>query len=213
MNRTQKLNGLALALLVFGNATLGLAQTAKEVFNSSEPITYLGIDFSDIKFLGESAADVDAIKNKWFAAINDVVVNEPKKYDLKKAFQRSDVPSDLSYVSAKNQTADASKIISFKSEDYSRFTPAIIADKVKGYNFGGKKGVGLLFITEGWNKNEKEASMYVTLVDMASRRVIFTERMTGKAGGFGFRNFWVHPVLDVIEQIERRKFKEWKARG
>ncbi|MBC7891267.1 MAG: hypothetical protein H7Y12_03565 [Sphingobacteriaceae bacterium] len=212
MNRTQKLNGLALALLVFGNATFGLAQTAKEVFNSSEPITYLGVDFSDVKFLGESAADVDAIKNKWFAAINDVVVNEPKKYDLKKAFQKSDVPSDLSFVTAKNATADASKIISFKSEDYSRFTPATIASKVKEYNFGGKKGVGLLFITEAWNKNTKEASMYVTLLDMGSRRVIFTERMTGSGRGFGFRNFWVHPVLDVIEQIERRKLKEWKAR-
>lgn len=212
MKRTQPLNRLAFALLVFGNASFGLAQTAKEVLNSSDPITYLGVDFSELKYIGDSGADVDAIKNKWFAAINDVVVNEPKKYDLRKAFQKSDVPSDLSFVTARNATAESGKIISFKSDDYSRFTPATIAAKVKEYNFGGKKGVGLLFITEAWNKNLKEASMYVTLLDMGSRRVIFTERMTGKAGGFGFRNFWVHPVLDVIEQIERRKLSEWRNR-
>jgi hypothetical protein len=197
--------------LVCGTLQSVMAQTAKDIFNSSEtPITYLGIDFTNAKLIGDPGADAIDIRNRYFSSINEVVINEPKKYDLQKALEKSNVSNDLSFVRAKNEKVDADKIKSSSSSDANRFSKSTIEDIVKGYNFGGKKGVGLMFIMESMDKTAKQGSMYVTFIDMASRKVILTERMTGEAGGFGFRNYWVKPVSDVIEKIQKRKYKEWK---
>lgn len=212
MKRTQKSSLLVLLLLLGGFAQSAFAQKAKDIFNSSEtPITYLGIDFTRAKLIGDAGADAIEIRNKWFASINDVVVNEPKKYNLQKALEKSSISSDLSFVMEKNSKADVAKLLSSNSNDDSRFTKETIDEIVKGYNFGGKKGVGMMFIMESMNKSASNGSMYVTFIDMGSRKVLYTERMTGKAGGFGFRNYWVKPVYEVIEKIDKSKYKEWQS--
>jgi hypothetical protein len=92
-----------------------------------------------------------------------------------------------------------------------RLAKSDIESIVKGYNFEGKKGIGLMFIMESMNKSAKQGNMYVTFIDMASRKVLFTERMSGEAGGFGFRNYWVRPVSEVIEKIQKSKYKQWRS--
>ena len=48
---------------------------------------------------------------------------------------------------------------------------------------------------------------------MGSRKLLMTERMEGKTGmAFGFRNFWANPIRHIIEDIEKKKFSEWKAK-
>ncbi len=197
--------------LVCGSLQSVMAQTAKDIFYSSEtPITYLGIDFTNAKLIGDPEADAFEIKNRYFSSINEVVINEPKKYDIQKAIEKSNFSYDLSFVRAKNEKVDADKIKSSSSSDALRLTKSDIENTVKGYNFNGKKGIGLMFIMESMNKSAKQGNMYVTFIDMASRKVLFTERMSGEAGGFGFRNYWVRPVSEVIEKIQKRKYKEWR---
>ena len=124
------------------------------------------------------------MKEKHFPGINQVVINEPKKYDLAKAFKKP-ITNDISVTEKVNATIDADKIKSSSSSDESRLDEAAIQKVVSQYDLNGKKGVGLVFIMEGLNKPGAKGSMYVTFIDMATRKVIFTERMTGKAGGFG----------------------------
>ena len=83
---------------------------------------------------------------------------------------------------------DAEKIIASGEVKEDRFTNATIESIVRGYNFSGKKGIGLMFIMETMNKASATASMYVTFINLSSGKVLLTERMTAKAAGFGFRN-------------------------
>ena len=84
---------------------------------------------------------------------------------------------------------------------------------VRGFDFAGKKGVGLLFVVDGMSKAKKGANIWVTFIDMGTKKVLMTERMEGKATmAFGFRNYWANPLRDVINDIEKKKFKEWKAK-
>jgi hypothetical protein len=42
-----------------------------------------------------------------------------------------------------------------------------------------------------------------------------TERMEGKLnklGGFGFKNYWAAPFKDVIDEIKKKKYSEWKSK-
>ncbi len=189
------------------------AQTAKELFNSTEtPVTYLGIDFTQARLINDAGASATDLKEKHFPGINQVVVNEPKKYDLAKAF-RKPITNDISVTEKVNATIDADKIKSSSSSDESRLDAAAIQNVVNQYDLGGKKGVGLVFIMEGLNKPGAKGSMYVTFIDMATRKVIFTERMTGKAGGFGYKNYWAKSVFEVLEDIQKKKYNEWKNKN
>ncbi|MBC9912275.1 hypothetical protein [Chitinophaga varians] len=173
--------------------------------NTDTPFTWLGVDFTQARLLGDAAAsDI----NRHFAGINDVIRNEPKKYDVKGAFHRSSVEFDLSETNQRNADINVDKMKSENEADYSRLKPEDITKLVKGYKFGDKKGIGVLFVMEGMSKTEKEAAMYVTVVDMSSRNVLMTERMTGKAQGFGFRNYWAYTVHKVLEHIDYKKLKE-----
>jgi len=84
---------------------------------------------------------------------------------------------------------------------------------VKGFDFKGKKGLGVLLVCEAMSKSEKAIALWVTFVDMSSRKVLLTDRVEGKtAMGFGFRNFWAGGIKSALEQIEKKKYKEWKAK-
>jgi hypothetical protein len=187
------------------------AQTTKDIFSAATPITYLGVDFSKAKLINDASADANALKTKVYSSINQVVINEPKKYDLNKALARTNITNDIGVTEAQNAKTEIDSIKTFNAADFSRFNAATIDKMIKGYNFNGKKGIGLVFIVEAMSKTEEKAAVWVTFVNMETGKVLLTERMLGKAGGFGFRNYWVKPIAEIIEDIQKSKYKQWSA--
>jgi|KBSMisStandDraft_5_1062788.scaffolds.fasta_scaffold148526_2 hypothetical protein len=186
------------------------AQTFKDVFNPETTITYLGIDFTNVKVIGHQEGEVMDLADRQFSGINQLVLDEPKKYDVAGALHRSNVPSDISFVKAKNKTISADKIASTDVADEKHLTEADINGIVKGYDFGGKKGIGFLFIMESMSKKSEHGSMYLTFVDMATSKVLHTERVSEKPGGFGLRNYWAKTIYEAIDDIHDSKYKEWQ---
>lgn len=214
MKRTNKLNWLIAALLFCGISTASFSQTLKDVFSNSEsPIVYLGIDFSKARLL--STGDPDEIRNRLYGSINELIVNEPKKFDLKGAFFKSNIDHDFSAVTKNNTKANLNDILSTNSADFSRFKEADIAAMVKSLDLAGKQGIGLLFVMEAMRKVEKngDAAIWVTLIDMKTKKMLMTERIESKtSAGFGFRNYWASTIKNLIETIEKKKYKEWKEK-
>jgi hypothetical protein len=186
------------------------AQTFKDVFNDATTVTYLGIDFTNVKVIGHMSSEVEDLVDRQFSAINELVLNEPKKYDLDKAFHKTGVPNDLKYVEAKNKTITESNVTSTDPSDESHLAKTAIDGIVKGYDFGGKKGIGFLFIMESMSKKSEHATMYLTFVDMATNKVLYTERVSEKAGGFGLRNYYAKPIYEALDDMAGSKYKEWK---
>lgn len=200
------------AVAIAGLSKPVFSQTAKGIFNSGTPITYLGVDFTQARLINDAGASATDLKEKHFPGINQVVINEPKKYDLEKTFKTT-VTSDISVTEKVNATLDADKIKSSSSSDENRLTAADIQNAVNQYDLTGKKGVGVVFIMEGLNKAGAKGSMYVTFIDMATKKVLLTERMVGKAGGFGYKNYWAKSVYEVLEDIKKSKYKEWQTKN
>ena len=191
-----------------------MAQTMKDVFSSSEtPLTYLGIDFTKARLIDDATANEMDIRDRQFAGINDVVVNEPKRYDINGAFNKSDVAHDLGPVGKRNKKVNADEIKSTSTADFSRLKEADINNLVKGFDFENKKGVGILFVMEGMSKSQKAASIWVTFVDMKTKKVLMTERIEAKAAAsFGFRNYWASTIRNLLETIDKKKYNEWKKK-
>ncbi|HLK30152.1 MAG TPA: hypothetical protein VKT28_16340 [Puia sp.] len=204
---------LLLAIAFFACHSFTFAQTAKDVFTNSEtPIIYLGIDFTKAKmidFLTESQFDM---RDKNFPASNEVVITEEKKYGLKEAFHKSYIDHDLGPVSNRNSKINAEEIKSTNTADFHRLQTSDIETLVRGFDFGDKKGVGLLFVCEGVSKSQKSAAFWVTLIDMKAKKVLMTERMEGKIGGFGMRNTLATGIKNVLDDIEKKKYAEWKTK-
>ncbi|MBC7686873.1 MAG: hypothetical protein H7211_01705 [Aquabacterium sp.] len=208
-----KLTSLVAFLFLLGTTQPLFAQSLKEVFNSPEtPVFYLGVDFTLARLIDAPEVASD-IRDRQYPAINDLIVNESKKYDLAAAFHKSNIDHDLGLVAKRNAKINTEEIKSTNSADYNRLKEEDITKLVNGFNFEGKKGIGLLFVADGMSKGKKSEGLWVTLIDMAAKKVLMTERMEGKTGmAFGFRNYWATPIRAVIDDIEKKKYKEWKSK-
>jgi hypothetical protein len=206
-----KLTALAIALIAT-QLTLS-AQTLKDLFTNSEtPLMYYGVDFTKAKVIDDDKANALDIRDRQFTAINELIINESEKFDIKSAFNRT-VDHDISSVGKRNEKVNVEEIKSTSSADYHRLKDTDIPAIVKGIDAGNiKKGVGLVFIVEGMSKSEKHIAVWVTLFDPKTKKVLLTERMEGKAAGFGFRNYWAGGIKDVINDIKKSKYSAWKSK-
>ncbi|MEI9944642.1 MAG: hypothetical protein WDN26_10535 [Chitinophagaceae bacterium] len=214
MKKIPRLSWVFTALLFCTISASSFSQALKDVFSNSEsPIVYLGIDFSKARLLDQG--NPDDIRNKLYNSINQLIINEPKKYDLKGAFHKGNIDHDLSAVTAKNDKANINDIISTNSSDFNRFKESDISSMVRELNLSGKKGVGLVFVMEAMRKLDKkgDAAIWVTFVDMGTKKVLMTERIESSASmAIGFRNYWASTIKKLIDLIDSRKYDEWKQK-
>lgn len=215
MKQTQKLSWLLALVMFFAGSTTSFSQTIKDFFNNtSTPLTYLGIDYTKNKLINDPGGNASDIKSRIYNSMNDVVVAEMgKNYNIAGAFSRSGgVSADIIAVTERNDKISAGDIMSSSAADFNRLTETDIANCVKALNLKGKEGIGLVFVMEGMKKEEKKSygSVWVTLIDMKTKKVLMTERMEQEAAGFGFRNFWVSIIKRSLIEIDKKKYKVWK---
>jgi hypothetical protein len=192
------------------------AQDAKAVFSSNE-IVWFGLDFSKAKFVGSFDQGMGAgpasgsdMKNKYVPGLNDLIAKEQPKFDLKKAFRKDNVIYDLKSINEINKSLDPDACMVYNE---GKIDPNEISSMVKKYTPDIKKeGIGLSFIVENLNKNTQMADVYVTFFDIASKKVLFTEKMNGKAMGVGIRNYWAGSIKDILKQIDESQYKNWKIK-
>ena len=154
MKHINKLSWLVTIVLFCGIATSAFSQTLKDVFSNNKlPIVYLGIDFSKAKLL--DTGDSNDIKNRLYASINQLIINEPKKFDLKGAFRKDNIDYDFAAVNKSNAQINENEIISTNSADFNRFKEVDIANMVKNLDLAGKTGIGILFVMESMRKMDK----------------------------------------------------------
>ena len=215
MKRLLQTNRLVLALFFYSSIQSLSAQTLKDVFTSSETqILYLGIDYTEVRVINNTSGTGVQVRD-FFPLINNVVITEPKKYDLEGAFNKSSINNSLGIVTKRNEKINGENILSTESSDYNRLKEEDISNLVKGIDFEKKKGLGLLFVVEAMKKVDKGgiSSVWVTIVDMGAGKMLMTERMEGiTGGGFGFRNYWASTIFNIIETINKKKYKEWKRK-
>jgi hypothetical protein len=206
----QFIQKLALLVLFAALHEVADAQTKPNPFAAEVPLVYLGVDFTQVRVINDASAIPSDIKNRHFEGINLLIMTESKKYDWQKALEKTSISSDLSLVKARNDKVDETKILSTNTADETRLKQEDIEKMVKQYDFSGKKGVGLIVFMESLSKTSKNGSMWVTFVDMDTKKLILTERMVGSAMGFGFRNYYAYTVYKVIQDIKKNKLSAWR---
>lgn len=185
------------------------AQSSFSEIKKKHSWVWLGLDFSNTKLLGrEGFNDPKKIIDHYFIAWNQLIFDEGEKYDVKKAFKLKQMYTDDSYFDAINSTVKLNEL--FVDRSYS-LSESDINNIVEEYNFSNiKQTIALVFIVERLDKAKEQAVFWVTLINSRTKEIILTERMIGKPGGFGFRNYWAGSIYDIIKQIKKKKHKQWK---
>lgn len=192
------------------------AQNNLDIFNTKNDITWLGVDYSEVKFIGPasgwgevSTKTPTEMRDKYFPEWNELIISQPKQFPIADAVNRAEVNSDITITADMNAKMNKKEIFSENIGDYQLVTENMISDHLKKYNFKGKSGIGMLMMAEGMSKGREEASYWVVFVDMSSKKMLLAKRMTGKSGGFGFRNYWASPIKNILKDM-RKEFKRWE---
>lgn len=212
MNRTNKLSWL-LAALLFSSVEFAVAQTKEDLLAGTAEITWLGMDFTKTKFIGAATQFKDAgeitnaeFRDKYVTGWNQLFVNEQKKYDVAKVVHRTDVRYAME-VTEKTNNGIKRDFFSNNPDEYMTLDAAKVESLVKKYNYLGKTGIGLIFFIEGMSKGKDQASAWVAYVDMGKKTVLMSSHVTGKTGGFGFKNYWAKAFYNILKDSD---YKDWK---
>lgn len=191
------------------------AQSKVDVFDSEVPVTWLGVDFTALRFIGpasgwgsESTKSPSEMRDTYFQAWNDMIKKEPQNFKIAEAISRIEISSWYEAVEKVNEKTNKKEIFSESSSDYQTLTEEEIKKMVKQYDIKKMKGIGFVLIAEGMNKNIEEASYWATFIDLSTKQVLFTKQVTGKAVGFGFRNYWLGSIKNVFKKM-KKEFKNW----
>jgi len=200
--------------LLFTVSSSSFAQGISDILNSSKSeILFIGLDFTHCNFVGsEGFTDPKAIVERIIPAWNNLFITEKEKYDLAKTFQKQSFEYDLSYVGEQNAEIDFLHIVSDNEEDAEHLDENQVANIIDRYRIDADQEIGLVFVMESFDKLSAKGNMYVTFFNTRNNQVIFTERMSGKTGGIGVRNFWARSIYNVLLAIQKKQFKAWKKK-
>lgn len=196
-------------------STIGKSQIASDLFSNSEyRVSWLGIDYSHVKLIGDfsqfSSAGLtgsEEIRNKYFPSWNKLIITEPNKYDIKGMLRLTDIYYDLDMVMYLNSKTLINKLEAYNTpkyafQDIERF--------VKLYDFKDGQGIGIVFIAESLNKGAREAYYHFVAINMRTNEVLIHERLRGEPKGFGLRNYWAGSIYSVIKHIKGVQYSNWK---
>lgn len=205
---------LTLSLLLITVSFNASSQSRQDIFNRTGPeIVWLGLDFTQIRLIGPLGTVDKEELVPLFDDINRVVITEGSKYNFAAALRKDNVPFNLEVVTRLNSGINPDEVIVYNSSNEgSRLNEESVSVLVKQYNIPEKEGIGLVFFMESFDKYREKGTMWVTFFSLSDRNVLFTERMSGTAGGISFRNHWARTVYEVIDQIRNSKFAEWRFR-
>tara|TARA_B110000037_G_C17119218_1_gene505065 strand:+ start:3265 stop:3906 length:642 start_codon:yes stop_codon:yes gene_type:complete len=196
-------------------SVIGTSQITKELFKPSDvEVSWLGIDFSHVKLIGEfsqfsslGGGSAVQIRDQYFPSWNHLMLNEREKYDIKGMLRKGDINYDIDMLMSINSNAAIENM-----ETYN--TPHYTLDNIKSfitlYNTEDKEGIGILFIAESLNKSNIEAYFHFVAIDMKTKEILIHQRIRGLPRGFGLRNYWAGSIFNIIKDIEKVHYRNWK---
>lgn len=202
---------LVLILLVVGGIYGQEKYTTASIF-SEKTIIWFGIDFSNIRLIGDAGfEDPDHIVSEEFGAMNKIIVNEPEKYDIAKFFYKETVDIDLSVIKERNLIENPESIVLPSGSTYA-MTVSQISSMISEYEPAFDNGIGLVFIAEKFEKDIKQGTIWVTFFNVTTGEVLLAEKMTGKAKGFTWKNYWVRTAYNIMKSVEKSVYYSWKKK-
>lgn len=196
-----KLIIVAILLNVSGNMFAQKVYTLQDVFKSGEAI-WFGIDFSKCKFIGNPSIGDHGYKTPQvvvkynFEDWNRIPLAEAGKYDIKGVFDKDYLINDITAVTALNKAYNPDSLIDFTGK-YA-LSKEDISSMVGRYTSLATEGIGIAYIVETYNNISELGTYYAVIFDVATKKVLFAEKVTGKPSGAILKTYWAGAFKDAL---------------
>lgn len=201
---------LSLALIMVSLQATAQQRSMKDYLKHNCPTYYLGLDFTKAKMVGPDFNDPPSIINTLFRSWNNIVSLEADKYRVPQRLHDYNIRLEMQVVEKNNLAVNANDLVSYNSH---RITEDDVRQAVKSLDLSAQKdGIGIVFVVEYFDKSMEEGSAYVAIVDCATNQVLHTERVTAKAGGFGFKAFWAKTIFGWLEHYDRVLYRRLETK-
>ncbi len=186
---------VAIVLVCMGASQNASAQ--KGDLKDIDHLSFYGVDFTYAKVYGadETAHQfLDA-----FIRINDLFESEPKTYNVSKAFGvRS---NELFNRQVKQDVDNIPRNELFTDDNKYAVTDADIDQVVAKIEKEGDSQYGAVIVTGLLNKTANHGTFTFVIFDQDTKEIIFQQEATGKARGFGLRNFWAGALRGAMKNV------------
>lgn len=159
-------------------------------------IDYYGVDYSIAKVIG--AKETAGQFKTAFDGINQLMVAESNKYNVGKFFKKEEVELLLNPTTTNNNGIDGTQL--FTTNRGFKLSEEAIKGLVKNYVLEPKSEVGMVIIAELLQKESNMGNYYVVFFNTQSREILLSRHTSGKARGFGLRNYWAGSIYDVMKE-------------
>ena len=179
------------------------AQSASDLKHDSN-WTWFGIDYTNCYFLSKmdfpNVSDLESKISAW----NDLVLMEREKFIVKTLVGKN-ISYSTDMVKDLNSEIDVKSRLSDDGFQSTHLDPGTIQEIVLNYKMPEDlSGIGLVLIAESYSKPNVQGAYFVTFFDIATKKVLITERMLGKAKGFGLRNYWASSYYRVLQSVGKQ---------
>jgi len=165
---------------------------------------YFGLDFSAAKMIGsEDFPDGFELVNSQLEEWNQLILDEPKKFDFKKTFKIFSFDHDLDGVRKHNKAINHREFVTDLSYRFNELKVEEVVKDLDLSNSPSVNGVGFIFIVESYNKKEAKGTFWCTFFDLKTKEVLGTQKLDGESGGTGITSHWSNSVYDCMKKIEK----------
>ena len=159
-------------------------------FLSEKEILWLGIDFSKAKFTKKgfdiSQDNLRQLFNEW----NLLIISDQKKYDIRLSFRKPIMSYDLSTLSKRNRSIRLSSILREHIHLNDLLDEEHIQQYINTIEMPQQHRFALLFIVESFDAVSKTGSVWVTIAETATKKIVLCEKFIKLPSGFGTKNYW-----------------------
>lgn len=178
-----------IALLLFVFLASSLPAFAQKLNLNTTLVHFYGIDFSEVRVA--NAQENNDFFVRAFIGINGLFVSESAKYDFSQSV-KCRIETDISMVTEKTREMDKSRMRE------AGISGVKVENLISEYSLPHNEGIGMILIARLLDKSTAEGTFDIVFFDIKTRDILYVKRVTKKAGRSGLRNFWAHPIYEMI---------------
>ena len=186
----------ALCMLLSGIFAYGQSEDDLRMISSFK---FYGIDFSEVKVYAADETPDEFVDV--FGRINKLMLAESDKYlgTLKDRLGKYSMKTDIMPSLDAIKEIDKDNLIVYSEVD--SFTEEQLAEILKNLNIQDETGTGLVMIANCLDKSRGKGVFNFVFFDVSTRNILFSWEESGRAGGFGLRNYWAGSVHNAFKHI------------
>jgi hypothetical protein len=189
--------------------SIGIYANSSKKAYTAKSITFLGIDYSEALFVGTAGFrnphGIKRLTNSW----NGMFTLEYDKYNVGK-FYNVEVSYNFDIVKERNQAVDYTERITDNFSDDIRFSREDLQEMINAYPDFESEGVAMVMIVDSYKKGTEMAYYHIVFFDMKSKEILEVQLASGKAAGFGIRNYWARSYKRALEDAGKAYRKKRK---